>query len=286
MITPAGDPGTIFTFNACSRCLSKPCDGLRYGGAWPGRYIVVKSDRTGIEQLDCPFACTSAEELRELLHAADHIDLAEIIEGILSQLSPADSLIYDQSLYYSDFSDIAGRLDFIEHLWRDGAITVVRIPEFYTLDKRLSAWLHSNETLVEFYKRPEEQEEAGAAVTDQMGEEPRLTLSNPRWEHADEERKKESADEACEGDTIVLMADVSEEGEDMAATFDVFDATQDPPLRYETVKGTVKDGVAKAEWVVKIEGGEKPKIEFEGLVRSAGSGRAEVKAGREFAFSY
>lgn len=102
-----------------------------------------------------------------------------------------------------------------------------------------------------------------------------LTVTNPRWEHVDQQRGKDSPDAAAGGDLVRLMVDVTGASNGAVVTFRVFDASISPAGRVAAVRGEVQDGIGTAEWEIKRDR-QGAKLEFEGMVRRVGSERAEI----------
>jgi len=56
MAEPLSDPRTYFKFHELRQCvISKPCDGLRYGGVIAGKFLFVHNSHLGLGFFDCPF---------------------------------------------------------------------------------------------------------------------------------------------------------------------------------------------------------------------------------------
>jgi hypothetical protein len=106
----------------------------------------------------------------------------------------------------------------------------------------------------------------------------KVTVTNPRWEHADEDKKSSTPDTTMVGDKVFLYVDVSGVPEGSPVTFDIFDVSTDPPFRIATAKGKNESGTAKGEWTVEDpnEKGEELKLEFEGIAKSKASERREI----------
>lgn len=104
-------------------------------------------------------------------------------------------------------------------------------------------------------------------------EEPSIT--NPRWEHVDENRKNNSADTTVVGDVVNLMVDVTGVKDGSRVTFKIFDTSISPPARVGVARGDVEGGIGRGEWKVKpLSQGSH--LEFEGEVRRMTSERAEI----------
>jgi|GEM_PF-1992998 len=133
-----------------------------------------------------------------------------------------------------------------------------------------------------FLKNQEEKTEE-AALTDELAEtmideKKPVTVTNPRWEHVDEDKKGATPDTVEIGDEVYLYVDVAGVPEGSRVTFDVFDVTFDPPMRIATVSGKNEQGRACGKWTVEdsSERGEELKLEFEGIAKSKASGRCPL----------
>jgi hypothetical protein len=118
-----------------------------------------------------------------------------------------------------------------------------------------------------------------AALTDDLevtsGE---ISVTNPRWEHVDEDKKSTTPDIAMVGDEVYLYVDVSGVPEGATVTFDVFDVSSDPPFRIGSASGKNQQGTAQGKWMVDdpSEKGDELKVEFEGIAKSRASERREI----------
>jgi hypothetical protein len=169
MVETLGDPRTYFKFTSCSRCLFKPCDSLRYGGVHPGKFLIVHNSHLGTGFFDCPFVAQDFDEIRELLDEITFEDLVYRLDDVLFMFTPADSVQWRQEDFVNDYGDVAGRVQFIQALWEDEVISVVRIPRFFMLDAAMRKWLYAYEGLVYMLKKPELADDlTKAAVTDAM----------------------------------------------------------------------------------------------------------------------
>lgn len=112
------------------------------------------------------------------------------------------------------------------------------------------------------------------------------TVTNPRWEHVDENMKEESPDIVLADDVVALMVDVSNITDGTTVTFKIFDTSTGK--RVGMVLGEVSDGVGLAEWCVRTSSRGKeniPSFEFEAIIRGLTSGRVEIGVGDDFRFS-
>jgi hypothetical protein len=111
-----------------------------------------------------------------------------------------------------------------------------------------------------------------------------LSVTNPRWEHVDQQRSDETPDSTIEGDTITLNVDVNGASDGTLVTFRIYETSQTPPSRIGVARGKVEGGVGTAQWEVNPRR-DHPQLEFEGAVRRVSSGRAEIVVLPEFEFS-
>jgi hypothetical protein len=116
-----------------------------------------------------------------------------------------------------------------------------------------------------------------------------INITNPRWEHKDEDKMESSPDKASFDDTINLMADVTGMPEGSGITFDIYDTSEDPPMCIDSAKGQIEGGVGKGEWVItdKSGNGGEVALEFEAIAKSKTSERCaiELDALKEFHLS-
>jgi hypothetical protein len=113
-----------------------------------------------------------------------------------------------------------------------------------------------------------------------------VTIKNPRWERKkegvkgkeNEIEKEKAVGTVSFGDAIILMVDVTGMPEGSAITFDIFDTSLNPPMRIDSAKGNIENGVGKGEWVVadKSGKGKDAKLAFEGIAKSKASERCDI----------
>jgi hypothetical protein len=112
----------------------------------------------------------------------------------------------------------------------------------------------------------------------------RVEINNPRWEHTNLDKKEASPDKAAFGDKVLLMADIKNYPNGAPMTFDIFDISENPPLRIATAQGENEQGVGKGEWVVTDNSGkgEEQKLAFEAIARSKATEKKEIPLISEF----
>jgi hypothetical protein len=165
----ASDPRTYFKFQSCQRCFHKPCDRLRFGGVFPDKFLFIHNNYLGIGFFDCPFIAESFDEIERLINGVSFSELLFNINDILGTLTPSERLHFRQENFVSDYSDMAGRVQFIKALWENQVISVIRIPGTFSLDAKMRKWLFANEGLSYMLKKPElEKDSDGPAVTDSL----------------------------------------------------------------------------------------------------------------------
>jgi hypothetical protein len=273
------DPVSFFKLACCSACLWKPCKEIRLGGVWPGKVLLVHNSRMDQSFNQCPFFANDWDEAEEYLSQLSFLDLVEIFEDAASLLSVAESISYDHHHFVTSYNDLAARLSYLKALWQNGIVFLLRIPHVYHTDTKLAQWLNAFEAPL-----PKQEKKEENAVTDTMEAAPAqgsFTISNPRWEHKDEQRKKTSPTKAFFDDVIVLMADISGIPEGAGADLSVYDnKSSTPTTAVDKIHTRVESGIVKAEWTVKDprEDDNKriPGLEFEAVARDKSSGKAAI----------
>ena len=157
MNDPQTDAARFFKYASCKRCMAKPCDRLRFGGVYPGKFIVTGVSDFGIGMHDCPFMVADSAEFKELLSNVGLPHLVGIVEEAIMTLSCALRLTYDQDLFVQDYSDEPGRIRFLLALRESQSIAMLRVPFTYSFDSKLSQWLHANESLRQAFEKPEQE---------------------------------------------------------------------------------------------------------------------------------
>jgi hypothetical protein len=165
----ASDPRKYFKFQSCQRCFHKPCDRLRFGGVFPDKFFIINNNYLGIGFFDCPFIAESFDEIERLINSVSFSEFLFNFNEVLGTLTPSERLHFRQENYVSDYSDVAGRIQFIKALWENRIISVIRIPGTFSLDAKMRKWLFANEGLSYMLKKPElEKDSDGPAVTDSL----------------------------------------------------------------------------------------------------------------------
>lgn len=147
--------------------------------------------------------------------------------------------------------------------------------------RRLLQFARATRTIREPIIVPGTTSPAAPAETQQAQQ---LSVTNPRWEHVDQQRSDETPDSTVEGDTITLNVDVSGASDGSRVTFKIYDTSQTPPSRIGVARGEVEGGVGTAQWEVNPRR-DNSQLEFEGAVRRVSSERAEIVVLPEFEFS-
>jgi hypothetical protein len=271
------------SFPGCRTCLAKPCERLRFGRVHPGKFLFVHKRYCPAESWECPFVAADFEEVRFLAANTPFIDLLGYVEDIVDQLSIQEFISVRQEQFISGYGDMEGRIRFLEALWNTAALTVIRVPENFMANRGLAKWLLANETLEYQFQQTKQDDSAGAAVTDTMAgqqQTAQVNITNPRWEHADPDRKKNYPSKAFFDDTIVLEADVQGLPDGASVSFSIYDTTASPPMRMNTVSGTSQSGTAKAQWKVQDprddDDDRELSLEFAANARSKTTPRKEI----------
>jgi hypothetical protein len=132
----------------------------------------------------------------------------------------------------------------------------------------------------------------GPAITDALVDEQQNKiagkLTNLRWEHTDEDKKKNSSDEAASGDIILLKVDTQGLSENDMVSYEILDTTGQPPVSVGKTNAKNKQDKAAAEWKVttkKSKGGEAKKLAFEAQARGMYTERCTIEL-KESNFGY
>jgi hypothetical protein len=166
------DPRSYFKFKSCSRCLNKPCDRLRFGRVYNGKFLFVHSRILGTGLFDCPFVAQSFEEVEILLENTSLLELIDHLDGLLADLSINEQLSFNQGNFVTGYDDFHGRLRFLRAMWDEQVFGVVRVPLTF-VNKEMARWLYANESLDYTLKNNlQEEEVVAAAVTDAMANQP------------------------------------------------------------------------------------------------------------------
>jgi len=141
------------------------------------------------------------------------------------------------------------------------------------------------------FRMKKDDDASAAALTDDIVMAPKemVTITNPRWEHVDEEKNSQSPDMTRIGDEVTLFVDVTGIPENVSVTFDIFDVSTTPPFRIGSASGKNQGGTASGKWTIADpnDKGAALKLEFEGIAKSKASERCEIPVIiiREYVFS-
>jgi hypothetical protein len=171
MATANLDPRAYFKFKSCGRCLQKPCDRLRFGRVYNGKFILVHTRMLGAGLFDCPFVAQDPEEVETLLQDTPLLELIDHIDGLLSDLSVNEQMMFDQASFVKGYDDFAGRVRFLRAMWDEQVFGMVRVPLFF-VNKEMTKWLYANESLDYTLKNDMKPEREKPAVTDSMANQP------------------------------------------------------------------------------------------------------------------
>jgi hypothetical protein len=118
------------------------------------------------------------------------------------------------------------------------------------------------------------------ALTDDFEEAPKtdkpLKITNPRWEHKDEEKVNNSPDIAENANSIILKADLENYTENATVQFDIYDTSQKPPKRIAHINGKNIRNVATGEWKVSFKQDHLPELEFDASAYSETTSRCPI----------
>ena len=204
------DPRKYFKFQSCQRCFHKPCDRLRFGGVFPDKFFIIHNSFLGIGFLDCPFIAESFDEIERLIGNVSFSEFLFNFNEVLGTLTPSERLHFRQENYVSDYSDVAGRVQFIKALWEDRIISVIRIPGTFSLDAKMRKWLFANEGLSYMYKKPElDNVSDGPAVTDSLvGADEETSPQDAGDDQQDQEKTQDEDQESTTDGTFSVRLNI------------------------------------------------------------------------------
>jgi hypothetical protein len=187
MDTKPSTSRNFLAFPGCKTCLARPCERLRFGRVFPGKFLFVHRRELGFGEKGCPFVVASFDEVRELLSDLSLTDLISCCEDIIFALSVEEQQAHDQRHFVNGYDDFEGRVRFCEALWDDNILGVVSVPLFIT-NKAMAQWLYLLESLDYTLKNNIKPEAEQAAVTDSMANQP---ASQQESAAPKQEKKKE-----------------------------------------------------------------------------------------------
>jgi hypothetical protein len=222
---------------------------------------------------DCPLFCSDLRTISQMLKSLPLWELDFQMQNALSLLSPGDKNMYDYNQYVTYYDDIEGRVNFLLRLIKDEKIAVMHIPPNFENDTELNDVLGHKKR--DFRYLFPDQEDTPAAEPEVLTDDMEVvsgtvTVANPRWEHKNPDKKQNSPDKVSFGDTIILMADITNYPEGASVTYDIYDTKSTPPQRVDSATGKNLSGVGKGEWKVTDKSGKGADQEFgfEAIVRS------------------
>ena len=230
----------------------------------------------------CPLSVSDFDLVECSLKEMPLSEVIHLTEQLFGELSASEKITYDINRYCSDYSDSNGRINFIKALIDNAVISPITIPYSYQRDPRLADlvrpkyheyFLHDNSTSAG---------EATEALTDSLESViDSISVSNPRWVHLDTALRKSSPDTCNVGDSVELLFDVRGYPEGASVNFDIFDASTEPAMRIDTVRGKNENGTARIQWSVADPNncGDKLQLLFEGSARSKCSDRVPIGVG-------
>ena len=226
----------------------------------------------------CPLSVKDFDQIRQALLDMPLQDLIFQTELIMDELTPVEKLTYHINHFCNDFSDKNGRINFIKALFDANIIGALQIPFFYQHNPQLQKLLRKKRYTFHLSPPPGAHQEEAALTDDIEMITGKVQVTNSRWEHVDEGKAQSSPDKATVGETIALLVDVTGIPEGASVTFDIFDVSQEPPMRIDTVKGTNSSGTARGTWIIQDpnEQGETLRLQFEGIAKSKASDRKEI----------
>jgi len=273
-------PRIFFQYPSCEECWNEPCRDIQF--YWPssfeGRYSFTYRGYYSV--LDCVFAEERLDKIELYLRSCKPMLVKDILEQLYVHFNFRERTHYDLEVYLDDPNDTYGRIDMLLDLCRDRIIVATGLPDDYKSNAQIMKWITGRWERNEKLYTTTQEEEQNISVTDSSVDPPKaLELTNPRWEHCDEEKKKNSSSKVSEGDIIKLFVDVHGHAENGSVTFNVYDVNQEVPTEIYTKYGKNKQGVAVIEWTVNLKtpkGTTAKKIAFDANVKGIYCNKKEI----------
>jgi hypothetical protein len=135
------DPRNYFKFNSCSRCSNKPCNQLRFGGVYPGKFVLVHSETMEPGFNDCPFLTQDIDEIQWLINRTPEAELCDRIDGVLQSLTTEEIEYFRQFDFMSGVCDMPGMTLLVKELYENRVVSIFRIPQLFRNDAAVRKWL-------------------------------------------------------------------------------------------------------------------------------------------------
>jgi hypothetical protein len=273
------NPKNYFKYSSCATCFQTPCERLRYGGVYSGKFIILHSREYSFT--NCPFAVESVDEIERIFDNIQLHDFAYEIDKIISLMSVSEQIHWNIGQFVTGYSDWAGHLEFVRRLWEERIIIILRIPYFYQQDLKVRRWIHALEGGIDLsHKLMDKDDLSKPAVTDAIikDNDDNISLENPNWQHTDDTKKKNSPDIAMAEDKILLSVDTKGIADGNQVSFDVIDVSVNPEKKIDSLSGNVQANSANVSWTVidPVIATEKP-FEFLAWGNGKRSGRCKIK---------
>jgi hypothetical protein len=135
------DPRNYFKFAGCAGCLDKPCDRLRFGGVFTGKFILVHNANLGAGLFDCPFVAREANEIDWLLGQVAPEELSDHLDAVLQRCAPDELMQIQERFSGSGALGREAAAVLIRDLWENQIVGVIRIPQFFHKNAVIRKWL-------------------------------------------------------------------------------------------------------------------------------------------------
>jgi hypothetical protein len=135
------DPRSYFKFAGCASCIDKPCDRLRFGGVFPGKFILVHNESLGAGLVDCPFVVREANEIEWLLGQVAPEELSDHLDAVLQRCAPEELMQIQERFSGCGARGREAAAFLILDLWENHIVGVIRIPQLFHKNARIRKWL-------------------------------------------------------------------------------------------------------------------------------------------------
>lgn len=271
------NPAQHFGLSCCLHCTHTPCRSLCPEGGGRGSVLIVSAGK-GLPR-GCPFLLSSELHLRSLLGSCGDFTLDLCREDALR--GEWDTSNYGAVQYMESPNRRAETVEYIVGKWRVGKCAALGLRPGWRSSPALRGFFQRSAPMLWQLERiraaNEPEQEAAIAPEAFPVETGPIRITDLRWEHVDETRRKDSPTVAREGDTLRLMADIDNYIEGAGVEFFLWDAGGSSKKQLTKIHTRCRDNGAEVEWSVALaKAGEEPKVEFEVEARSKLSERCGI----------
>jgi hypothetical protein len=138
---------SFLAFKTCKTCAYKPCERLRFGRVFPGKYTVLHTRYLTTRENDCPFLVQSFSHFLDLIDNASLLDVIASMQDILAELSVEEQIAFNTRFLITDYNDRQGRILVLEWLWNSSVLAILHVPYDFYSHQKMAKWLLVHEAL-------------------------------------------------------------------------------------------------------------------------------------------